>query len=362
MGSPELEALLADAVATGVTPGFACVVATGDAAGPRFVHAGGHTHRDHGAPAVDLETVFDLASLTKVLATTLLCAEAVHDGKIDLEETPWPAWPGVRVRNLLAHDSGLPAWSAFYAQVPRLHVGLEAGARDVLRQALATAPLRPPEQATLYSDLGFIALGALLEERLGARLDRLFGPAAAKVYKAPGMRFVPLYEDGYHPALPRVAATTRCAWRGRVVQGQVDDENAFAMGGVAGHAGLFSTALDVECAARAHLAALLNKSTLSYASTLRRFLTWPGERALGWDRASTGGSTGGALSTEAVGHLGFTGTSLWLDARGPGIDGALYILLTNRVCESRENDGIRTLRQQFHRAARHWLAQVTEEA
>ncbi|MFZ9888906.1 MAG: hypothetical protein ACO3JL_15525, partial [Myxococcota bacterium] len=134
--------------------------------------------------------------------------------------------------------------------------------------------------------------------------------------------------------------------------------NAYAMGGVAGHAGLFGTGLDVERAARVHLEALCGGNSLPFASTLRRFLTAPTERALGWDRASSGGSTGGALSTEAVGHLGFTGTSLWLDPRGPG-GGAYYVLLTNRVCETRQNDGIKAVRQRFHQAAQRFLTRTT---
>ncbi|MFZ9889464.1 MAG: serine hydrolase domain-containing protein, partial [Myxococcota bacterium] len=247
----ELSGLLDDAVASGATPAFCGIVGTLDEGGPRFVYAGGRTHRDHGAPAVDESTVFDLASLTKVLATALLCAEAVHEGKINLDETPWPAWPGVRIRHILAHEGGLPAWAPFFTQVPRLEVGLPAGATHVLRQVFASAPERPPGEGTRYSDLGFIALGALLEERLGARLDQLFEKTAGEAYGAHGLRFVPLYEDGYHPSVPWVAATTRCGWRGRVIQGQVDDENAFAMGGVAGHAGLVGPGFAVERAARA---------------------------------------------------------------------------------------------------------------
>lgn len=357
--SAELRALLDDAVARGVTPGLSCVVTTANERGPRFSYAAGKTHRDEGAPDVNERTVFDLASLTKVLSTTLLCAHAASDGALSLDEEPWPSWPGVRVRNALLHDGGLVWWAPFYERVPSVQVGRPEGARVVLREVLSTPLARAVGSETVYSDLGFIALGALLEERLGTRLDHAFDDVAQRAYGETGLRYVPLFEDGFHPALPDVAATSRCPWRGRVLQGQVNDDNAFAMGGIAGHAGLFGAAADVEAAGRFHLAAALGRASGALADTVRAFSSWDGPRRVGYDRPTEGGTTGGAVSADGFGHLGFTGTSLWLDPRGPGDDGALYVLLTNRVCESRENGAIKELRPAFHKAGRAWLEAVS---
>lgn len=354
-----LKALCDDAVARGVTPGLACVVATAADDGPRLGYTCGKTHRDEGAYDVDERTVFDLASLTKALSTTLLCASAVSEGALSLDEEPWPSWPGVSVRNALLHDGGLLWWAPFFERVPSVFRGLPEGRDVVVREVLATPLERPVGSETVYSDLGFIALGALLEERFGQRLDRAFAAVAERAYGATGLRYVPLFEEGYHPALPWVASTSRCPWRARVVQGQVEDDNAFAMGGVAGHAGLFGSVSDVERAARFHLAASLGRTEGPLAETLRAFASWDGPRRLGYDRPTEGGSTGGALSARGFGHLGFTGTSLWLDPEGPGDDGALYVLLTNRVCESRANEGIKELRPAFHRAARAWLEAIS---
>jgi serine-type D-Ala-D-Ala carboxypeptidase len=347
----ELRALLDDAVASGTSPGLVAVVSAG---GVRFEHAAGRTARFEGSPAVGADTVFDLASLTKVLSTTLLCAHAIEVGLLALDEAPWRAWPGVSVKNALLHDGGLLWWAPFHERVPGPVVGLPAGARALLAKVLAAPPTAPPGQQTVYSDLGFIALGALLEERLGDRLDVLFDAAAKDAYGPTGLRYVPLFDEGYHPALPDVAATSLCPWRGRVMQGQVNDDNAFAMGGVAGHAGLFGTARDVEAAARFFLAEA-RRPRSEGESVLGGFARYDGPRRLGFDRPTEGGTTGGAIGERGFGHLGFTGTSLWLDPDGPGDEGAVYVLLTNRVCESRQSEGIKKLRPAFHRAARRFL-------
>jgi CubicO group peptidase (beta-lactamase class C family) len=341
-----LEELLEAATTDGTTPALSCVVSGGARDGPRFSWSGGVTTDEEVALPVSHDTVFDLASLTKVISTTTLCAYAVELGRLDLDEKPWPRWPDVTVRNALLHDGGLLWWRAFYEDVPATIAGTPAGRDHVLHDVLSTPPDGDPNLETVYSDLGFIALGALLEERLGNRLDRLFSQLAADCYGETGLRYVPLAELGYHPSLPDVAATSRSELRGRLIQGQVHDDNTFAMGGIAGHAGLFGSAQDVEAAARYHLA---------LPERMRAFSTWDGPRRLGWDRPTDGGSTGGALSDDAFGHLGFTGTSLWLDPAGPTDGGALYVLLTNRVCPSVANERIRVLRPEFHRAARAFL-------
>lgn len=346
--------VLEGAIDDGVTPGAAALVVVPQ--GPRLLVTAGTLDRGESAPLVSADTVYDLASLTKVLSTTLLTAWAVAEGQVELDEEPWPAWPGVTVAHVLAHESGLPAWQPLFEEaIAHRVVGLPAGRQRVVAACLEAAPEAGPGEATVYSDLGFIALGALLEDRLGDRLDRLFDEVARSFYGPSGLAFCALYEDGYLQPFARVAPTERCRWRGRVVQAQVHDDNAFAMGGVAGHAGLFGSVLDVERAALALLAAV-HTGGEGVAGALQRFAHHPGARGLGFDRASPEGTTGGVLTSRTVGHLGFTGTSLWLD---PDLvaGGAAFVLLTNRVHESREGEGIGELRRAFHRAAVAWLAQ-----
>lgn len=343
-----IDEVLFRAVEEGVTPGAAAVVLTGDHR--RKAAVAGFLHRGEGALPVDEATVWDLASLTKLLSTTLVVARAVDAGRVALDEEPWPAsWPGVTVAHVLRHDAGLPAWAPLYEHARRAGVcGLGDGARVVTEKARALTPEAAPGARTLYSDLGFIALGAWLEERLGAPLDRAFADVAI-AFGDHELRFVRLDVDGFHPAVPRVAPTERCPWRRRALHGQVHDDNAFAMGGVAGHAGLFGSLLDVEAAARYFLRSLVEGRD----PTLASFAAGSGERGLGFDRASPTGTTGGALSERAVGHLGFTGTSLFIDPAPPG---AAYVLLTNRVHESREHkERIFAVRQAFHREAASWV-------
>ena len=316
--------VLERAVADGTTPAAAALVKT---ASKRFVHVAGNAR---------IDTVFDLASLTKLLSTTSLVARALDAGKLTLDETPWPRWPAATIEHVMRHEAGLPPWRPFF-ELARGVAGMPAGKRIVVDAVLATALEVAPGSRTLYSDLGFIALGALLEERLGRGLDELF----AEVAGDSGVRFVRLDRDGFHPALPNVAPTERCPWRRRVVQGQVHDENCFAIGGVSGHAGLFGSIVDVE------------RAVASLLPLLARFRDEPGRprarRPIGFDTATPGGSTGDALSPRAVGHLGFTGTSIWLD------DDVTYVLLTNRVHETRAHpERILAARQAFHRAAAAW--------
>lgn len=344
-GGGMVAAALESAVADGTTPGAAALVVT--RGGRRLAVCRGSLHRHEGAAPVDEETVFDLASLTKLLSTTVLAARALDEGKLSLDEHPWPAWPGVTIEHVLRHESGLPAWRPLFEEARRnAVVGLPAGKRVVVDAALATPLEAEPGARMVYSDIGMIGLGALLEARLGAPLDALFEDAARALYGPSGLRFVRLDVDGFHPAVPRVAPTERCPWRRRALHGQVHDENAFAMGGVAGHAGLFGSLNDVEKAARA---------LLTLPDTLGRFARLPdepGRRPLGWDRTTPGGSTGDALGPETVGHLAFTGCSLWIDPA----PGAAYVLLTNRIHESREGpEKILALRKAFHRAAAAWV-------
>jgi CubicO group peptidase (beta-lactamase class C family) len=347
-----VDQVLAAATQDGTTPGAAALVVT--RGGRRLSRCAGTLHRGPHAPPVDEDTVWDLASLTKLLSTTILAARAVDEDKLALDEQPWPAWPGVTVEHVLRHESGLPAWRPLFEEAKRIaSVGLPAGRRVVVDAARATAPELRPGEKTVYSDIGMIALGALLEERLGARLEEAFVDVARGTWGPGGLRFVRLDVEGFHGALPRVAPTERCPWRRRALQGQVHDENCFAMGGVAGHAGLFGSLLDVENAARALLDVVVKGG-----STLARFAELPdgARRPIGFDRTTPGGSTGDALGPRTVGHLGFTGTSLWLDPDGPD-GGVAYVLLTNRVHETREGpEKILALRKAFHRAASSWVS------
>ncbi len=343
VGAAELEAaaaVLERAVAARAFPG--AVLAVGEAGHPAQVLARGHLSYAADAPRVAPDTIYDLASLTKVVATTAVAMALYQDGVMDLEEPVrrWlPEFRGelkdqVTARHLLSHSSGIAWWAPLFKELS----GQEAFVRRICE-----TPLESPAGArTVYSDMGFILLGAVLERVAGRPLGAL---AQQRVFDPLGMA-----ETGYRPSQslrPRVAPTEVCAWRGRLVHGEVHDENAYAMGGVAPHAGLFGTAPEL-----ARLARMLAEGGLWQGRrifepvTIERFTRRAGipgsTRALGWDTPNpTGYSTAGSLMSRlAFGHIGFTGTSLWIDPTR----GAFVILLSNRIHPTRDNEGIRAVR------------------
>jgi serine-type D-Ala-D-Ala carboxypeptidase len=346
--APALQEAVSQIVLDDVAPGCAACVVTGD--GRRFTLTPGRLHRGPAAGPINDDTIWDLASLTKLLSTTYLASLAVEKQLLRLDETPWRNWNGVTVEHALRHSAGLPSWKPLFEEARKKGaVGLPAAKQIVLDAARAVSLEAEPGSKTVYSDIGFIALGALLEERFEKPLDELFAQLCVPAFGATTLGYVRLDRDGFHPALPNVAPTERCLWRRRAMHGQVHDENCFAMGGVSGHAGLFGTLSDVERAGLFLLRAIKSDTTLA---------KWAKEdghaRGIGFDRATKGGSTGDVLSSSTVGHLGFTGTSLWIDPSGVG---AVYVLLTNRIHESREGPHrILEARQRFHRAAAQWVS------
>lgn len=324
MTTDTFDALLAQGLAAGAFPG--AQLSVGDAGRPVIERAIGL--RALGGPAVDTDTLFDVASLTKAIATALIVLRFVEQGRLKWDAiTPIP---GVTVRHLLTHSSGLPAWRPLY------EVGRDRAA--IVRQAIHTPPERPPGTASVYSDLGFIVLGALLEELGGARLDRLFAREIADPLGV-ASRFVDLDQ----PERPRTAAATE----GRL--GEVDDDNCHAAGGILGHAGLFSTARDLATVAEALLDAwhgVPRRFPPELVQTLFTRCNVPASTwRLGWDGPAPSGSQAGERwPKDGVGHLGFTGCSIWLDcARRRWV-----VFLTNRVHPTRANTAIKQFRPLLH--------------
>jgi len=308
-----------------------------------------------GAPETTNETVFDLASLTKVIATTTLVMRAVDDGRLTVEDRvrDWlPEWRGsdretVTVRDLLAHSSGLPAYLPFF----RDHAG-----RIEFEPAISHIPLEyEPRSRSTYSDLGFILLGFILEDARGAsRQPGRFDPSLTLASQfrrvASFITTEPLTFNPPRTWRSRTAPTELETWRGRLLIGEVHDENTWALGGAAGHAGLFGTAGAVGSFAQAALQTLAGKRALAEPSTFREFIrrtAVPGSsRALGWDTMLPTSSCGTRMSSTAIGHTGFTGTSLWIDWERD----VYAVLLTNRVHPTRENTRIQAIRPAFHDA------------
>ncbi|HXW06056.1 MAG TPA: serine hydrolase domain-containing protein [Vicinamibacterales bacterium] len=310
-----------------------------------------------GAPPTRLDTIFDLASLTKVIATATLTMRAVDDGRLRLDEPlaeRIPEWRGVdresvTIRDVLAHASGLTAYLPFYRDLT---------GRAEFQRAISTLPLEyPPRTQSIYSDLGFILLGFVLEDAHPARAaatpgttDLMAGLDAQFQRLASFLTADPLVYRPARALRPRIAPTEIDAWRGRLIVGEVHDENAWALGGVAGHAGLFGTAAAVGAFARAALRTIAGEPILAGPATMREFIRRAGlpasSRALGWDTTLPSSSSGTLMSPTAIGHTGFTGTSLWIDWERD-----LYIvLLTNRVHPTRENEKIRQVRPRLHDA------------
>jgi CubicO group peptidase (beta-lactamase class C family) len=344
------------AAAEGVFPGGVLLVAEGGRT--RFLCAYGTADIFTGRP-VTPETFFDLASLTKPLATAAALMVLVQRGRLATGQTLGSLLPafrgtdkaGVTLAQLLAHTAGFPDYRPYFRQLAWVP---PAGRREALQALLAAEPLAAaPGERTLYSDLGFLALQAVVEAVSGRRLDRF---AAEAVYAPLGIG--PLFfaaPDAGPPPAGEFAATELCPWRGRLIAGEVHDENAAALGGVAGHAGLFGTAAAVNGLLAAFLEAWHGRTGRLFApETVRHFFRRaPGsERPLGFDTPSAEGSSSGRrFPPGSVGHLGFTGTSFWVD---PGRAIAVT-LLTNRVHPSRENIAIRRFRPELHDAVMEGL-------
>ena len=323
----------------------AAVVEVGTAHQPLWRHAFGQLTFESAAPATRDDTVFDLASLTKVLATASIVMRVVERGGLGLDDpvamhiSLWRDSHGrqpVTIRDLLAHCGGLPAHLPLF----REHTG-----RIAFEQVIChTSLVYEPRSASIYSDLGYMLLGFVLDDiaPLPVQFDTLMQQMGS------------IQDLQFHPPKAwrtKVAPTRHDPWRRRLLIGEVDDDNAWALGGAAGHAGLFGTAQSVGESARHLLQILEGRRGAVQEQTLRTFITRradvPGSsRALGWDTMLPTSSCGARMSPRAFGHVGFTGTSLWIDP-----DEAIYVvLLTNRVHPSPDNDAIKQVRPALHDA------------
>jgi serine-type D-Ala-D-Ala carboxypeptidase len=352
-----VERIVRDAIRDHAFPGASLEIGRHD--GARWNSASGRLTYDRDAPEVNSETVYDLASLTKVLSSASLAMRALDDTRIALADPvgKWLRdWRGtdrehVTIRHLLTHSSGLSAYMPFYRGCT---------GRIEFERAICTLPLEyAPDSQSVYSDLGFILLGFILEDSWSgvrglAGAPGAFDPAGSLSEQFNRIRsFMTSDRLAFNP--PRAwraecAPTELDPWRGRVLVGEVHDENCWALGGAAGHSGLFGTASAVGAFARAVLRTLHGEPILAHTATMRDFATKrtiPGSsRALAWDTMLPTSSCGTRMAPTAIGHTGFTGTSLWIDWERD-----LYVVfLTNRVYPTRENNAIRQIRPRLHDA------------
>ena len=356
--------LLLNAVSEGVFPGSVLLVSHSKKI--LFFEAVGNSGLVPTPRPMTRQTRFDLASLTKALATALSVLCLVSQGMVRLDDSlaellSSTAVPEdkreISLRQLLCHCSGLPAWKPYYLSLRTLP---QAARKAEIRRQILEEPLAyPPATNTAYSDLGFMLIEWIIEVSTGEELyhftrEKLFNHLGCN---APG--FIPLGEKiGFDHNL--FADTEYCSWRGRIISGEVHDENAYALGGVAGHAGLFGTAQEVKCVLDCILDTMSAKITpvpwsreatteFLQPARLHPSSTW----ALGFDTpASLDSSAGRYFSSHSVGHLGFTGTSFWLDLEKE----MAVILLTNRIHPSRDNERIKEFRPLLHDAVMEQFA------
>ncbi len=366
MDFPSVESAFEEAVSQGVFPGAVVLVSKDEEV--VYENAFGYRSLIPEKTALQLNTIFDLASLTKPLATTVAIMLLIGGKKIRLDDQVTRFIPtfGVfgkhlsTVRQLLNHSSGLPAWKPYYEGMVKMEksgrinfIASRAAKGYVLEEIHREKPLTPPGTQALYSDLGFMVLGEIVEALTGFNLDRF---CQDRIFKPLGLRstaFVDLTKlrtRRLQPVKQTIAPTENCPWRKRILCGEVHDDNAYAMGGVAGHAGLFSSARDIHTLMVRLNHCFHGKDNFLPQSLVQEFLTKDqtikdSTHALGWDTPSLEKSASGSyFSPRSVGHLGFTGTSIWWDLE----KSCHIILLTNRVHPSRQNEKIRDFRPYIH--------------
>jgi serine-type D-Ala-D-Ala carboxypeptidase len=376
----QIDAMMRDAVTGKIFPGGALLFSR--AGEVLFDRVYGIADIADGKP-VTHKTFFDLASLTKPLATTLAVMKLIQQGRLDLDRKISAVIPefsdteksDIHVRHLLCHQSGLADYRPYYLEIGKLpfHDRPAAVQQCLVREPLFSAPGRQ----TRYSDIGFMILKWVIEAVAGAPLDTFIREHVYQPLGIDGLFFIPTKNPD--PGLSDIefAATENCPWRGYTVKGAVHDENAFVIGGVAGQAGLFGTAASVHRLLAALLAAHgENEKNAANAPPRQASASHPvldpvlvkiffkqqgsSGRALGFDMPSAAGSSSGDFFNRAhtVGHLGFTGTSFWMDLRRS----IIIVFLTNRIHPSRANENIRGFRPRIHNAVMQYMHQAAMEA
>lgn len=342
MSSSRIDTAMQKAVRDGVFPAASLLVAKEDVV----------LHKAHYGMARE-GTCFDIASLTKPVCTATLAAMLVSEGLLKQNDTVYqwlggarlPAHRDITVHMLLTHTSGLPAWQPYYRELPLSLVGTTEGKSIILDSIFHEDVISPPGVAVRYSDIGFIMLGKILEEAGGASLHLLFDKRIAQPLKLSHTFFQEIVgrkASSSRSAQRRFAPTEDCPWRERVLRGEVHDQNAFALGGVAGHAGLFSTIDDLHRFLVSWMSSSMLRATIDQTSFQKK----NGDMYVhGWNIPSPKHSAAGHLfSKESIGHLGYTGCSLWIDLTRH----AWVILLSNRVHPSTTNEKIKAFRPSIH--------------
>ncbi|MDA3835180.1 MAG: serine hydrolase [Spirochaetales bacterium] len=361
MESIDIDGLMRQAVSDNIFPGGQLLVS--HAGRIIFNRAYGLANIYTGRP-VTHDTLFDLASLTKPLATTLAVMILMQEEKLSLAQGLSSILPGfcntpkaeIQIQHLLYHISGLPDYRPYYIDINNLSFDRR---KDALRNRLISEPLVSEiGKTTRYSDIGFMLLEWVIEQTSGKGLDTF---VREKVYEPLGVKdlfYIARHQNMKEP-LPdkNFAATEFCPWRQKLISGQVHDDNAYVMGGVAGQAGLFGTSESVHAILAELFNAFYEKSSkqIFRSDVVHLFLQKKAshERTLGFDTPSPRGSSSGELFDRqyTVGHLGFTGTSFWMDLKQQ----VIVILLTNRIHPSRKNDRIRKFRPLIHNQVMHGL-------
>lgn len=336
-------------------------------------------------------TCFDIASLTKPICTATLATMLIEEGLLKLTDTVYQWLGGARllehklmtVENLLNHTSGLPAWQPYYRELPLDLVGTEGGKRFILDACYHEAPLYKPGERTLYSDIGYILLGEIVEQAAKMQLDnffnhnvahplslndtffvRLIGKPVSKTAKrtyATADQHVPTPKHGLPAERKklkpgehrRFAPTEDCPWRERIIHGVVHDQNTYALGGVAGNAGLFSTAVDLHRFILEWINCYNGRSDWMPQKILKQMVNFSSVKRSkgedlyigGWNiPSSRNPSSGRHFSKETIGHLAYTGCSVWIDLKKE----FWVILLTNRIHPSTTNEKIKAFRPLVH--------------
>jgi CubicO group peptidase (beta-lactamase class C family) len=346
--------VLQDAIDSRAFPGCAFGVLAGEDV--VLADALGSFTYEADTQSVGLETMFDIASLTKVVSTTALAMVLFQRGVLHLDTAVGDLLPGfvigrasselarrVTLRHLLAHNSGLPGYVELFRT--------DTSASGLFRACMALPIEVPPGERCEYSDPGFILLGKALEILYR---DSLSAAAKKEIFEPLGMS-----ETCYRPLRPRWSQIPPTevdeTFRHRTIQGEVQDENAWVLDGIAGHAGLFSTVADLLRFAAGVLAGYRRSAGIFNRETVELFAERQSpagsSRALGWDTPSAESSAGRYFSTHSIGHLGYSGCSLWIDLEAS----IAAVLLTNRTWPNRKNQAIRQVRPAFHDAVRESL-------